>query len=182
MSILLQKEDALLRPQIEQYLRSHGVDYRLLAHPAALTAEEVAEAHGISGWQVAKGVLVELRNGEEVICVVPAPTVVDLDAVCDVTGSSDAVLCEAGRLIELFPGCDIGAAAPLGGLWNLPMIFDPLLEDMDRICMNGCSVSELIEMSTADYLQLEQPLTAAIAAMPGEPWRHAMPVESPIHW
>lgn len=171
----------MIRPQLDLYLRANDVPYRMISHPAALTAEEVAEAHGLSAWQVAQNVLVELSDGEEVICIVPAPTVVDLDAVCDVTGSEDAVVCEQGRLIELFPGCEPWAAPPFGNYWGLPMIFDPALREMDRICFGGCSATHLIEMSTWDFLQLEQPTIAPIAALPGEPWAHAMYAEDFPH-
>ena len=76
----------------------------------------------MSGWQFAKSVAVELASGEEIICVVPAPALVDLDAVCDATKSSDAVLVEKRRLDELFPGCEEGAIPPFGGLWDLPIL------------------------------------------------------------
>src|SRR5690606_24919885 len=118
-------------------------------------------------------------SGEEILCVVPAPALVDLDAVCDAVGSRDARLVDEERLRELFPGSAPGAAPPLGGLWNLPVVFDPSLRAVDRILLEGGTWEHLLEVPTEDYLRYEQPLVAPIAVMPGEPWKHAkrMPPE-----
>ena len=101
----------------------------------------------------------------------------DLDAVCDVTGSRDARLVDVERLSELFPGCEPGAAPPFGGLWNLPVIFERALGALDLILVPAGKHDGLLELHTADYLQLEQPQVASIAALPGEEWRHALPIE-----
>lgn len=163
----------MILTRIESYLRDREVPYVIRRHPPAFTAQEVAEAEHVSGWQVVKTVAVELGSGEEIICAVPAPTLVDFDAVDDATGSRDSQLCEEGRLRELFPGCEAGAAPPLGGLWNLPVIFDPALRAIDRILVQGGTHDTLIELSTEDFLHLERPRLASIAALPGEPWKHA---------
>ncbi|AKU91858.1 aminoacyl-tRNA deacylase [Vulgatibacter incomptus] len=167
----------MIQPRLERYLRERGTPYRFLGHPRAIASQETAEAEGISGWQLAKSVVVDLAAGDEVICVVPAPTWVDLDAVCDATETEDAILSDEDRMRELFPGCEVGAEPPFGGLWNLPVIFDPSLLAIDRILMNAGTHDDLIELRTEDYLILERPLLAPIAVMPGEPWRHAMPAE-----
>lgn len=169
----------MIQPRIERYLQDASIPFRWLRHRPARTAQEVAEAEHVSGWQVAKSVAVELGSGEEILCVVPAPTLVDLDAVCDATGSRDARLVEEERLRELFPGCEPGAAPPFGGLWNLPVIFEPALRVLDRLLVQGGTHELLLEIPTQDYLAHEQPVLASIAVMPGEPWAHAQPMRSP---
>ncbi len=172
----------MIQARIERYLRDAEIPFELLPHRRAVTAQEAAEAEGVSGWQVAKTVAVELASGEELICVVPAPALVDLDAVCDVTGSSDARLVEVDRLRELFPGCEPGAAPPFGGLWNLPVIFELALRTLDHLLVQSGTHEGLLEMRTADYLELELPQIAAISVLPGQAWRHAMPAEGAGPW
>lgn len=169
----------MILARIERYLRDASIPVRRLPHQWAPTALEAAEAEQVSGWQVAKTVAVELGSGEEILCVVPAPTLVDLDAVCDATGSRDARLVSEDRLTELFPGCEAGAAPPLGGLWGLPVIFESALQAVDRILVAGGTHDLMLEISTADYLTYEQPKLASIAVLPGEPWSHAQPMKTP---
>lgn len=171
----------MIQARIERYLRDAAIPYRFLPHPWARTAQETAEAGHVSGWLVMKTVAVELASGEEFICVVPAPVLVDLDAVCDVTHSRDAVLVDEDRLRELFPGCEPGAAPPFGGLWNLPVIMDSCLCSAETILMPSGRHDGLIELRADDYLDLERPLLAEIAAMPGEPWSHAMRLSPEPH-
>lgn len=161
----------MLRPQIERYLLVHGVPWRLvpMEEESRFLANEELETAS------AKGVLVEVDSGDEVICVVPVTAEVDLDALCDLLQVRDAVVCEAGRILELFPGCDIGRAPPFAGLWNLPVILDARVERTDRMLVPAGNHRELLELRTDDFVQLEEPLVAEISSLPGEPWRHAMP-------
>lgn len=171
----------MILTNIERYLNDHRLSWKLLQHEPTRSSQRAAAAEGVSGWQIAKAVAVELGSGEEVVCVVPAPALVDLDALVDETSSRDAVLCEPFRLRELFPGCEAGAAPPFGGLWNLPVIFDPSLRALDRILVHGGTCDTLIELVTEEYLILEQPKLASIAVLPGEPWKHAMGVQPGPH-
>lgn len=164
----------MILTNIERYLDEHRMAYRLLRHDPATSSQRAAAAEGVSGWQIAKSVAVELGSGEEVICVVPAPAWVDLDALVDEIHSRDAILCEASRLMELFPGCEPGMAPPFGGMWNLPVIFEPALRALDRILVHGGTRDLLIELVTGEYLTLEQPKLAHVAVLPGEPWKHAI--------
>ena len=164
--------------RLERYLREHGVAFRRLPHPRAVDAQRTAEAKGISGWVVAKAIAVELASGEEIICVVPAPALVDLDAVCDATRSRDARLVERDRLEELFPGCQEGAIPPFGGFWGMPVVCDPALLEDDVFYVSGGDYRTMLELNTEDYRILEAPILAPIASMPGEPWAHAVSAEA----
>jgi len=169
----------VIQARIEQYLRDAAIPFQRLPHPRAVTSLEAAAAEHVSGWQVAKTVAVELGSGEEIVCVVPAPVLVDLDAVCDVTGSRDARLVEVDRLREMFPGCEPGAAPPFGKMWGVPVLFEKALTALDRILVQSGTHDALLEIPTRDYLTLEQPQIVSISALPGEPWSHAMPMKSP---
>lgn len=171
----------MILSRIERYLSESGVPYRVLHHSRAVSAQATAEAEGVSGWQVAKAVAVELDSGDELICVVPAPMWVDLDAVEDCTGATDVELVAEPRLHELFPGCEAGAAPPFGGLWNLPLVVDPAIRRIDHLLVKGGSHDTLIVLATEDFLHLERPRLFAIGVMPGQPWAHALPQEPGLH-
>lgn len=173
----------MLRPQIERYLAVNGISYRLLprvteASEPVESAEAFAVTSGDSGVEVAttRAVLVELDSGDEVICVVPREAEVDLDALCALVQAKDAVVCEVGRHIELFPGCDIGAAPPFAGLWGIPVIVDTDVELSDRILMPAGDHRQDLELRTLDFLYMEEPQVGDVASYPGQPWKNAMPV------
>lgn len=162
----------MLSPFIERYLRVNGIPFRIL------TAEE-AEVHPPQSEDElvvrrVQGVLVEV-DGDEVLCAIPEGAEVDLDALCDLLNAEEAVVCEEGRQLDFFPGCEFGAAPPLAGLWSVPLIVDAEVELSDRVLMPAGTFDEWIEMRTTDLLYLEEPTVAHVAAFPGEPWRHAMP-------
>jgi len=164
----------VIEAQIERYLRDAEIPFRWLPHPRVRTSLEASEVEHVSGWQVAKSVAVELGSGEEILCVVPAPVLVDLDAVCDATGSRDARLVDEDRLLELFPGCEPGTAPPFGKLWDLPVLLERAFCALDRILVQSGTHDALLEIPTRDFVTLEQPQLVSISALPGEPWRHAM--------
>jgi Ala-tRNA(Pro) deacylase len=163
----------MLSPFIERYLRVNGIPFRLLSpeeaevHPPRSEDDLVVKR--------VKSVLVE-ADGDEVICAIPENAEVDLDALADLLQAEETVLCEEGRELDLFPGCDFGAAPPFAGLWSLPLIVDSEIEFSDRLVMPAGRFDAYIEMRTTDLLYLEEPTVADVSVFPGEPWKHAMPV------
>src|SRR5690606_11712261 len=163
----------MLSPFIERYLRGNGIPHRLLSAEAAQVEPPPSE-DAIPVVRV-RSVLIE-ADGDEVLCAIPEDAEVDLDALADLLQAEEVVICEEGRHLDLFPGCDFGAVPPLGGLWSLPLIVDAEVELSDRILMPAGNFDTYIEMRTMDLLYLEEPTVADIAVFPGEPWKHAMPV------
>ncbi|MGB9692705.1 MAG: deacylase, partial [Candidatus Sumerlaeaceae bacterium] len=56
--------------RLKQLLDSSNVGYKVEVHPPAFTAEEVAEAAHVSGYEVAKVVIV-VADGEHVMVALP---------------------------------------------------------------------------------------------------------------
>jgi Ala-tRNA(Pro) deacylase len=157
---------------VEEYLRGRGIPYRSFEHPRAVTAQETAQAQHVTGWRVVKCVAAEV-DGRIVLCALPAPDIVDLDALCDLFGTSEARICEERELASLFPGSELGAAPPFGGLYGLPVVMDRSLLGAPALLLNAGSHETLVEVSTQDFLQSERPRLGSIGALPGATWRHA---------
>lgn len=165
----------MLSPFIERYLRVNGIPFRLI--PAEAAEVRPPESEDDLVVVRVKSVLVE-ADGDEVLCAIPENAEVDLDALTDLLQAEEAVVCEEGRQLEFFPGCEFGAAPPLAGLWSVPLIVDAEVELSDRVLMPAGHFDAYIEMRTTDLLYLEEPTVADVSVFPGEPWKHAMP----IHW
>jgi Ala-tRNA(Pro) deacylase len=165
---------------IELYLKENGVDFEVMEHPRASTAQETAETAGVSGWKVVKCVAVRV-DGIPVVCALPAPMVVDLDAVCDALEGEDCELCVESELASLFPGCEVGAAPPLGTFFQMRTVCDRSLAGAGILYLPGGNHREVISLDAEDYERLEHPVLASIARMPGEAWQHAEHLDPEPH-
>ena len=65
---------------LQSYLDRFNVRYQVSEHPAAYTAQGLAQAEHVSGRRVIKPVLVEC-DGQMVLCALPACDRVDLEAL-----------------------------------------------------------------------------------------------------
>lgn len=166
----------MISERIRNYLEEHELEYRVHRHPRAITAQEIAQAEGVTGWKVVKNVACSV-DGRPVVCAIAAPDVVDLDALSDLFGAADVRLLREPELADLFPGCELGAAPPLGGLFGLPVIFDRQLLGSESLLMNGGNHEELIELHTREFLEQEAPRLANIGVLPEEHWKHAIPAD-----
>jgi Ala-tRNA(Pro) deacylase len=165
---------------IRMYLQERGIYFDVVPHPPAPTAQETAQETGLTGWKLVKTVAVRV-DGIPWVCAVAAPMVVDLDAVCDALNGKECELCHESELHDLFPGCEVGAAPPFGRLYQMGTIYDRAIEGTNPLYVNGGTHTDLIALSWEDFEKLEEPHVATFAAMPGEAWKHALPVGPEPH-
>ena len=148
----------------KEFLDSQGVQYEVIEHTPAYTAQEVAAMTHISGSEIAKVVMVKVGD-EFVMVVLPASKRLDLDALQQVLGS-DAHPRLAGekQFGGLFPDCELGAEPPLGNLWDVPVVVAQSLSEDQHIAFNAGNHREVIRMAYSDYERLVQPKIGVIAA------------------
>src|SRR3954465_5568753 len=101
------------RMNLQSYLDEMGVHYRLSYHATAYTAQDLAMVEHVPGRKVIKPVVVR-ADGEFVMCALPACHRVDLDELKCQLDAADVSLADEQKLAELFPGFELGAAAPIG--------------------------------------------------------------------
>ncbi len=141
---------------LREYLDSQGIDYEIMSHKVAYTAQETAAAQGVSGWQVVKSVVVYC-DGDYVLLVLQAPVVVDFDLLKRTLDCRKARLANEQEMEHLFPGIELGAEPPFGNLYNLPVYVDKGLTEVDNIIFNAGSHTETIRMKLQDYMKLVNP-------------------------
>ena len=145
---------------IQHYLRRNGVRFERYWHSRAVAAQEVAEALHVSGWRVAKSVIV-LADRQPWIVVVPAASSVDLHQVRDMLGVRHVRLATEQEFSGHFPDCELGAEPPFGELYGLPVAVDESLSLADRLLFRAGSHEETLEMRFQDFATLEWPLVAS---------------------
>ena len=99
--------------KLESLLEEQGIRYEKHAHATTYTAQRLADAEHVSGYMVAKPVVVKAESGYA-MCVLPAPKHLDLRRVADALHERDVQLASEAEMAELFPDCELGAEPPVG--------------------------------------------------------------------
>ena len=146
---------------ILEYLRSEDAQYTTLSHPPAYTAQEVAQAAHIHGYNLAKVVVIN-ADGRLSMVVLPSHYHVALDNLRDAIGAKDVRLATEAEFAECFPGCQVGAIPPFGHLFGMPLYMDANTltggyAPDEEIAFSAGSHSELIRMKFSEFERLARP-------------------------
>jgi Ala-tRNA(Pro) deacylase len=148
--------------KLHALLDDHGIAYEVETHPRAVTAQRLAAAEGISGYDVAKPVLLAI-GGELAMVVVPGAEIVDLERASEVLGNNDVRLATEDEFVAVFDDCEPGAEPPFGTLYGIPTFLDEDLRARDHLVCRDGSHTETITITMADYLRLVSPEIVDVA-------------------
>ena len=149
--------------KLREFLDGNKVQYEVVSHRQAFTAQEVAAAQHVPGMELAKVVM--LRSGPEfLMAVLPAPQRVDLDHARAATGKPGLAFATEQEFEGLFPGCEPGAMPPFGNLYGLPVYVDQTLTRDKDIVFNAGTHTLTVKMKYADFARLVQPKVCSFAA------------------
>lgn len=143
----------MIPAMIETHLRAHHGGYEHHRHASAVTAQELAAAEHVSGYFVAKPVVVML-GGELALAVVSAADRVSLGVLEEATGSEAELVPEiefAGR----FEPCDAGAEPALA-VFGVPILADEKLLQAARIVMPAGTHEDSIVLDTQEWIRCEK--------------------------
>jgi len=141
---------------LQTILDDMGVSYRVSHHPTVYTAQMLAESEHVPGRKVIKPVVVR-ADGEFVMCALPACYRVDLGELKHQLQAADVVIVDEPQLTELFPGCELGAAPPIGRLFGMTTLMDESLVADDRVTFQAGTHEDAVTMSLAEYRRVAQP-------------------------
>ena len=136
-------------------LNQNNVEYEILHHVEAVTAQRIAQAEHVKGRHQAKVVMI--RSGDQHLMVVlPADHHIDLEKVERVLGKTVS-LDKENEFKSLFPDSAIGAMPPFGNLYGLPTYVDKDLAEQDYIVFEAGTHTDAIKMSYSDYEKIVKP-------------------------
>lgn len=147
--------------KLRQFLDDNEVKFVSISHSESVTAQETAASAELPGKELAKTVMVKL-DASMAMAVVPAPSLVDLGKLRDVSNALEAELAEEREFEELFPECEVGAMPPFGNLWGMDVYVDQQLRDDEAIAFNAGSHTELVRLRYDDFQRLVKPTVADI--------------------
>jgi Ala-tRNA(Pro) deacylase len=142
-------------------LDENKVNYEILRHSEAVTAQRSAEAEHVKGRHHAKVVMLK-SGGQHLMAVLPAEHLIDLEKLATFVGKD--VSFESEREFEfLFPDCAVGAMPPFGNLYGVPTYVDKSLAEEDYIVFEAGTHTEAIKLSYHDYEKIVKPQVEALA-------------------
>ncbi len=143
----------MIPPRIEAHLRERYRAYEHHRHAAAMTAQGLAAAEHVSGYRVAKPVVLRL-DGELVIAVVAAADRVNLEVLEEATGSRAELVPEA-EFCERFRPCQAGAEPPLA-IFGARIFVDHRLIREWTIVMAGGTHEDAVVLETSEWVWCER--------------------------
>jgi Ala-tRNA(Pro) deacylase len=155
-------EVPMLSRALKKFLDDNDVRYITVHHSPAFTAQEIAASAHISGYELAKTVIIKV-DGRMAMAVVPAPQHVDLMQLEDLIGASKVELATEVEFKQRFPECELGAMPPCGALYGMDVYVADRLADDEYIAFNAGTHTELIRMRYRDFERLGNPKVLAFA-------------------
>lgn len=148
----------MIPPRIEAHLRLWYDTYEHHLHAPAATAQELAAAEHVSGYQVAKPVVLRL-DGELALAVVAAPDRVNVSTLEEATGT-EAELVPEVEFVDAFVPCEPGAEAPLA-MFGVPIFVDDKLALEPRIVVPAGTHEDAVVLETSEWIEHEhaQPIS-----------------------
>ena len=156
----------MIPASIIEYLQRNKVPFKRRPHAQAIGAQEVAATLHVSGYSVAKSVIVD-ADGQRWIAVLPASETVNLGRLAEVLEARDVRLLGEPEFAPIFADCEIGAEPPFGGLYKIPVVVDSRLADAASIILRAGSHRETLEMAYSDFMSLEKPRVGSFGILPG---------------
>ena len=141
--------------QLIDCLKENKVDYEILHHPEAVTAQRIAQAEHVKGRHHAKIVMV--KSGEQhLMTVLPADHQIDLKKLKNAVGKAVSLDSEQ-EFKPLFPDCAVGAMPPFGNLYGVPTYVDKSLSQEEYIVFEAGTHTDAIRLSYRDYQKIAKP-------------------------
>ncbi len=138
---------------IEAHLRSHHGAYEHLIHPSAMTAQDLAAADHVTGYRVAKPVVVKL-GGRLALAVVSAAERVALGVLEEATGAQAELVPEA-EFAGRFAPCDAGAEPALS-VFGLPIFADEKFLHSEKVLMQAGTHEDSVLIDTHGWIRCEK--------------------------
>ncbi len=138
---------------IEAHLQTHHGGYEHHRHASAVTAQDLAQAEHVSGFRVAKPVVVKL-DGQLAFAVVAAAERVSLGMLEEATGATAELVPEA-EFAGRFTPCDAGAEPALS-LFGIPIFADEKFLQARRVVMPAGTHEDSVVLDTHEWMRCEK--------------------------
>lgn len=146
---------------LEGFLRTSGLWYRMISKPETIHTADAAEASGIELQRITKN-LVSITDDEEyVILIVPGDRRVDLKAAAKTLKVRKVHLVPFDQAQKI-SGYPPGGTPSIGHKTKMRTVLDQSILRFETVYCGGGARDRLLELKTADIIRLTDALVAKI--------------------
>jgi Ala-tRNA(Pro) deacylase len=135
---------------LREFLDRNRIQYLVISHSVAYTAQGIAALTHTPGKELAKTVMV-MVDGRLAMAVVPASFRVDLYRLKKYLGADSVELASELEFRGRFPDCETGSMPPFGNLYGMDVFVDQALAEDKEIAFNAGSHRELVRMKICRF-------------------------------
>lgn len=139
---------------MHDYLKSHHIDYDLIAHPKTSCSAQTADATHIPDKCLAKGVLVKRQKGY-LLAIVPANRRLELSRLGDWL-KQPVCLATEDEVSVVFGDCDQGAVPAVGAAYGVRTVLDERLLKRKDVYFEGGDHRTLVHVDHKAFEKLMQ--------------------------
>lgn len=150
--------------RLKEFLDEHRIQYVVISHSVAYTANGIAALTHIPGKELAKTVIVKIDNALA-MAVISASQHVDLALLKAATAAKTVEIATEDEFKDRFPDCETGAMPPFGNLYGISVFADEDLSRDKEIAFNAGSHRELVRLAWEDFERLVHPKLMKLAAV-----------------
>jgi len=124
-----------LEENIQQILSDKGIEYDVVVHEPVYTNPAMAEALQVTESETVKSLVLNTKEGNMIVMVLPGNRRVDWKQVAKAAGSKKVSFAKPDAVKET-AGCDVGCVPPFGHFTNMPVYMEKALVETDYIYFN----------------------------------------------
>ncbi|WP_235862016.1 aminoacyl-tRNA deacylase [Photobacterium kishitanii] len=139
--------------RLNEYLQQNHIDYQKVYHYHTEDSLGNAATSGIPPKMVAKAVLLLDHEGRKVMAVLAADKKINL-AVLNHEFNAEYHLLDEKEVYRLFSDCEKGAIPPIGSAYNIAVIYDQQLNDLDNIYIEAGDHQTLLRLDHYAFTEI----------------------------
>jgi len=124
-----------LEENIQQILSDQGIDYDVVGHEPVYTNPAMAEALQVTEAETVKSLVLNTREGDMIVMVLPGNRRVDWKQVAGAAGSKKVSFAKP-EVVKDKVGCDVGCVPPFGHFTKMAVYMDKTLVETPYIYFN----------------------------------------------
>lgn len=132
------------------YLTEHKIPYQVIEHKESASSVGSAIMARIPLNQIAKAVILQDHEDRKLMAVLPAKNKISLSAINDNLMGNYTLLKEQ-EVYKMFHDCEHGAIPPVGEAFNIHMICDEMLDNLDYVYIEAGDHRKLLRISQQGY-------------------------------
>ncbi|MFW6006051.1 MAG: aminoacyl-tRNA deacylase [Candidatus Bipolaricaulota bacterium] len=132
-------------------LEQENIDYERTEHEPVYTSKQASEVRGVPLDTGVKAMVLERKDGELILGLVPADHRINLESIGEAEGT-EVELADPDEVLEV-TGCEIGSVPPFGHRKLLKTYLDPDVLEKDRINFNAGKHEVSIDLAPEDLVR-----------------------------